>query len=123
MYQAADIVSASFSFENEILGSGTWCFSIAQSAEKDIITIMGSHGTIKFGTFADSNVVLETDKAGREEFTFDMPEHIQEHLIQLVVNDLLGKGVCPSNGISAARTNLAMEKICGSLENLSLDKL
>jgi predicted dehydrogenase len=113
-YPAADIVSASFSFENGVLGIGSWCFSIAKSAEKDKITIIGSKGIIEFSTFASSKVILETDTTGREEFNFEKPEHIQEPLIRLVVADLLGTGVCPSTGISGARTNLVMDKICNT---------
>ena len=40
-----------------------------------------------------------------------MPKHIQEPLIQTVVDDLLGKGECPSTGKSGARTNWVLEQI------------
>ncbi len=42
---------------------------------------------------------------------FEMPHHIQHHLIQTVVNDLLGKGHCPSTGETAIRTNWVMEEM------------
>ena len=40
--------------------------------------------------------------------TFDMPKHIQQPLIQTIVDELQGKGICPSTGISGARTNKIM---------------
>ena len=43
--------------------------------------------------------------------SFVMPKHIQEPLIQTVVDDLLGRGACPSTGKTAARTNLVMEQM------------
>jgi predicted dehydrogenase len=113
LYPADDIVTTAFSFESGILGNGTWCFTTANCAERDITNIVGSKGTIAFATFGDPRVILTTDEKGREEFNFEIPEHIQEPLIRLVVDDLLGTGTCPSTGVSAARTNLVMEKMCG----------
>ena len=55
-------------------------------------------------------VRLETSK-GVEEFTFPRNDPIQQPLIQLVVDELRGVGVCPSTGASAARTNWVLEKI------------
>ncbi len=115
MYAADDIVSTAFSFENGIVGNGTWCFTTANCAERDLTTIVGSKGTIEFATFSDSRVILTTDQNGREEFNFTIPEHIQEPLIRLVADDLLGQGTCPSTGVSGARTNLVMEKMCKAI--------
>ena len=39
------------------------------------------------------------------------PEHVQQPLIQTVVDELLGRGTCPSTGETAARTNRVMEAI------------
>ena len=44
-------------------------------------------------------------------FSFDLPQHIQQPLIQSVVDDLLGTGECPSTGVSGARTNRVMEQL------------
>ncbi|MEO0341725.1 MAG: gfo/Idh/MocA family oxidoreductase, partial [Bacteroidota bacterium] len=41
---------------------------------------------------------------------FELPKHIQQPLIQSIVDDLLGQGTCPSTGVSAARTNWVMEE-------------
>jgi len=110
-YPAEDIVTASFEFENGILGSGSWCFTTSKTANKDMTIIVGSKGQISYPTFGEPYVLLETDKKGQERFDFEVPKHIQYFLIESIVNELLGKGKCPSTGISAARTNWVMEQI------------
>jgi predicted dehydrogenase len=109
-YEANDIVSGSFSFESGVQGTGNWCFTAADICDIDNTTIIGSEGQISYPTFGN-RVVLNTDKQGQEEFEFDLPAHIQQPLIQLVVDDLLGKVSCPSTGVSGARTNRIMEQL------------
>jgi predicted dehydrogenase len=112
VYTAVDIVNGSFSFECGIIGTGIWCFNAAPLAETDKTTIIGTKGKIEYATFANSNVYLDSESTGKKEFLFESPIHIQEPLIQRVVNDLLGIGICPSTGVSGARTSWAMDKIC-----------
>ncbi|MEZ4829447.1 MAG: Gfo/Idh/MocA family oxidoreductase [Bacteroidia bacterium] len=93
-YAAEDIVSGSFVFENGVLGTGMWSFSVAHSAAFEETEIVGSEGKITFSYFSGAPVVLENG-SGKQEFSFDMPRHIQQPMIQSVVNDLLGKGKMP----------------------------
>ena len=109
-YLAEDIVSASYQFANGVLGTGLWCFTAHKTAEEEMTTIIGEKGQIKYQNFGDNRVVLETTD-GREVFEFDMPKHIQQPLIQSVVDDLLGVGSCPSTGETGMRTNWVMEQI------------
>jgi predicted dehydrogenase len=111
-YAADDIVSASFSFKNGVVGSGIWCFTSAPSTDKDKTTIIGSKGEIEFATFANSTVYLDSESTGKTKYHFETPMHIQEPLIRLVVNNLLGNAISPSNGITGARTSWVMEQIC-----------
>ncbi|WP_340102737.1 Gfo/Idh/MocA family protein [Rhodohalobacter sp. 8-1] len=112
LYEANDIVTGSFRFKSGVMGSGSWCFTAGDISNIDHTTIMGSKGQITYPTFDGSHVILETGQNGRKRFDFELPGHIQQPLIQSVVNDLLGTGKCPSTGISGARTNLVMEQIC-----------
>ena len=93
-----------------MLGTGSWCFTSDAVSQKDETVIVGSKGQISFTTFGDGVFRLETSTRD-ETLEFDLPEHIQEFLIRDVVNELLGRGSCPSTGDSAARTNRAMEMI------------
>ncbi len=103
-----DTVTGTCRFESGVHGAGAWCFSAFGREDRNEIT--GSKGRLIFSTFGHEPIRLETDK-GAESFPFDPPRHIQQPLIQTVVNDLLGLGVCPSTGESAARTNRVMAGI------------
>ena len=108
-YPAEDIVMGTFRFENGILGQGSWCFNAAPGDELEMTTVYGSLGKITFPFFNNYRITLH--RAGREEEVFhvDMPKHIQEPLIRTIVDELLGKGRCPSTGVSGGRTNRVME--------------
>jgi predicted dehydrogenase len=108
LYPAEDIVSASFVFESGVQGMGTWCFSTF--GELDRTEIAGSKGRITYSTFDDSTIVLETAE-GQQEFAIGYPDHIQQPLIQSVVNALNGVESCPSSGESAARTTWVMDQM------------
>lgn len=114
-YEVEDIVTASFKFESGVMGSGTWCFTTSEVGKLDLTTIIGSKGKISYPSFWETYVDLETDQGGKERFTFEMPEHIQFHLISHIVAELLGTGNSPSTGISAARTNWVMEEMTKSM--------
>jgi predicted dehydrogenase len=110
LYVVEDLVSGSFLFENEVVGSGVWCFTTGKVSEKEVVEIVGSKGQIEFSTFGDPTIVLTTDENGRKEIIIPYPQHIQQPLIQTIVNELLGNGTCPSTGVSGARTNWVLEQ-------------
>jgi hypothetical protein len=89
-------------------GVGTWCFSAFE--RRDHTEIVGSDGKIAYSTF-DAQPVVLTNSTGVTEFTIDYPAHIQQPLIQTVVDQLNGVGACPSTGESAARTSWAMDRM------------
>jgi predicted dehydrogenase len=108
-YPAEDIVSGAFRFGSGVLGQGTWCFSTSTASECEITTIIGSNGQISYPTFGDFSVTLELAGRDKEVMKFEIPKHIQQPLIQTIVDELLGKGKCPSTGVSGARTNKVLE--------------
>lgn len=110
-YQAADIISSSFVFKNEIVGSGIWCFTADEVSQKDEMTFIGSKGEIKISFFGEPKIYLNRFGSAPETFEFELPYHIQQPLIQTVVDDLLGNGLSPSTGDSAIRTNWVMEEM------------
>lgn len=107
-YPAEDIVSGTFLFESGIHGVGLWCFNAFEKYDRT--EIIGSDGIISFSTFDPSPVRLKT-VSGVEDFFIDHPEHIQQPLIQAVVDELNGRGTCPSTGVSAARTTYVMDEM------------
>ena len=72
--------------------------------------IVGSMGNISFSTFGDDPVVLARGNE-TEEFHFPRPEHIQQDMIQAVVDQLTGRGESPSTGRSAARTSRVIDAL------------
>ncbi len=107
-YEAEDIVVGSFAFENGVLGTGNWCFTSSHAGEKDEIIIDGNKGQIRFATFGKGEFTLIQDFQEPKLFHLQLPHHIQQPLIQSIVEDLLGTGSCPSTGISGARANWVM---------------
>lgn len=103
-----DTVAAAFAFGSGALGAGLWTFSGA--TREDNVEIRGSAGKLSFSTFGDDAVRWETAR-GIESFSLPNPPHIQQPLIQSIVDALRGEGKCPSTGESAARTSWVMDRI------------
>ena len=108
LYAPEDIVSATFQFESGVLGTGTWCFTAGD--KRDVTEIVGSGGRISYVTFDASPIVLETS-AGRAEFPIANPPHLQQCLIQVIVDALNGSGAAPSSGQTGARTTSVMDRM------------
>ncbi|HEX9423227.1 MAG TPA: Gfo/Idh/MocA family oxidoreductase [Pyrinomonadaceae bacterium] len=111
-YSAEDIVTGTFQFESGVHGVGSWCFTAANKC--DVTKIVGSAGEISFSTF-DAGPIMLTTAAGVSEFRVEYPQHIEQPLIQTVVDELNGNGMCPSVGESAARTSWVMDQMLGHL--------
>lgn len=106
-----DSVAMSFALPGGALGTASWNF--AGGAIEDVLEVTGTDGRITLSTFGDEPVALST-RRGDERFPFKNPYHIQQPLVQTVVDDLLGKGACPSTGESAARTSNVMDAVLAS---------
>ena len=107
-YPAEDIVTGTFRMESGVHGTGTWCFS--SFAREDRTEIVGSEGQLVLSTF-DAKPIVLTTSAGQREIALDYPPHIQQPLIQTIVDELNGKGQCSSTGETAARTSWAMDQM------------
>ena len=110
LYKADDIVVANFAFENGVLGTGSWCYTVNKEQRVDEAEIIGSKGRILFSFFEKHVIRLETE-TGSQEFVLPYLEHVQQPLIELIVQQLRGEGSCPSTGITAARTNAILDQI------------
>src|SRR5262245_159676 len=111
LYPAEDIVSGYFRFESGVQGIGVWCFTAFHQV--DVTEIVGAKGKIAFATFDSSPVVLTT-ASGRQEFALENPLHIQQPLIQTIVDELNGIGKCPSTGVTGSQTNWVMDQMLKS---------
>ncbi len=107
-YPAEDIVTGTWRFESGVQGTGAWSFTTFEAVDRT--EILGSKGRITFSTFGSEPVLLTTSH-GETEFAIEYPLHIQQPLIQSVVDDLRGESRCPSSGVSGARTSWVMDQM------------
>jgi predicted dehydrogenase len=108
LYSAEDIVSGIVRLENNILLTGTWCFTVPKGLEKDEFEIIGSEGKISFSVFGHE---IEIDNGYKKEIiNFIPPAHIQQPMIEKIVNYFLGIGKNPCSAADAIKSMLVMEQ-------------
>jgi predicted dehydrogenase len=108
LFAAEDSVGAAFTFAGGVQGAGLWWFTSAASLDRT--EILGTRGAVAFATFDDVPVRL-TVGTETTELHVPYPAHVQQELIQTVVDELHGAGRCPSTGDTAIRTTWVMERI------------
>lgn len=106
-----ETVAMSFLAGGTIPGSAAWDFASAEP--EDAFTFTGTEGRLTLSLLGDEPLVLE-NAAGRHELPRPNPPHVQQPLIQSVVDELLGRGTCPSTGASARRTSQVMDTVLSS---------
>tara|TARA_B100000809_G_scaffold263842_2_gene318074 strand:+ start:665 stop:1648 length:984 start_codon:yes stop_codon:yes gene_type:complete len=113
-YACDDTVTAAWR-HGDIAGVGSWCFVAGDGLSAEEIEIVGSDGRLSFTAFSLDQPIRLQHADQIEEFAVPPPPHVQQPLIQSVVDDLLGRGTCPSTGDSALRTAKVMDHILGSV--------
>ena len=108
-YPAEDAVSMSFLFENGIHGTGIWNF--ASYKRFDNCEIVGDKGKISFTTFDDLPIIVENKYGVVGEISIKNPKHIQQPMIESVIQELLGNDTCKSTAVSGARTSWVMDQV------------
>lgn len=110
-YSAEDIVTASLEFASGVRGTGLWSFTADRDG--DSVEIVGSNGRVVFSTFDEAPVVLDNGNVV-ESTTIPHPTHVQQPLIQTIVDQLHGSGTSPSTGETGARTSRVMDALLAS---------
>ena len=110
LYEADDIVAATFEFDSGVLGTGNWCWTVNKEQRIEETQFIGSKGKISFSYFEKYHITVETE-AGVEEHNVHFPEHVQQPLIEQIVNELRGNGKSPSTGETGARANQIIDWI------------
>ncbi len=107
-YDAEDLVTFMGTIGNHIPIQGIWAFNSFR--REDMNEIVGTKGKIQFSTFGSEPIRWITNERIRS-FDIVNPLHVQTHLIETVIDDLLGIGKAPSTGVTGARTNKVMDEI------------
>jgi predicted dehydrogenase len=110
-FDVEDTVALSFNLENGAPGVGQCCFCTNDRA--DSIVINGTDGTIELASFSPDTLTLRKGESA-ETTQHEDPTHVQINLIQSIVDQLLGRGSCPSTGESAARTAAVLDAATSS---------
>ena len=110
-YDVEDVVAMSFRTAAGVPGVASWNF--ASGVREDTIEITGTNGRMSLSTFGNEPVRLETANGVRE-FDLPNPPHVAQPLIQTVVDELRGRGTCPSTGETALRTARVMDRALDS---------
>ncbi|SDH24945.1 Predicted dehydrogenase [Pedobacter terrae] len=103
-----DLVVGNILFENGVVFSGNWCFSVAPQDEADLCIIYGSKGHINFPMFG--NKITVTTNQTTDEYTFEPLQHVQQPMIEKVVDYFLNKGQNPCSGEDALITMKLMDE-------------
>ncbi|MFT3912322.1 MAG: Gfo/Idh/MocA family oxidoreductase [Ferruginibacter sp.] len=109
IYQAADIVTGNILFDSGIVFDGLWSFAAAPGEGADTCEIIGSKGKISFAVFDHTGFSL-TINSKKELFSFDPLEHVQQPLIQKVVEYFLNEAANPSSGDDAVKLMSVMDR-------------
>jgi 1,5-anhydro-D-fructose reductase (1,5-anhydro-D-mannitol-forming) len=107
-YAVEDAVAVNFDVAGGAHGVASWNFTSA--ARDDTLRLTGTSGEITCSVLGNDPVRLETAN-GVEMIERPNPPHVAQALIQSIVDDLLGRGECPSTGESARRTSLVMDAV------------
>ena len=111
-YAVEDTLAMSFRTPAGAPGTAAWNF--AGAAKEDFFQITGTNGRLTFSTFGLEPLRLVAADGKIQEFSFEPLPHVAQPLIQTVVDELRGRGTCPSPGVSAARTTRVMDAVLAS---------
>ena len=113
LYEAEDTVAATLTLPGNIKVTGSWSFITPEPEQKDLVELTGEKGQLEFSVFSFEPIQLILP-GGEQTFTTTRPEHIQMPLIQTIVDEMNGKGTCPSTGLTAAVTSQVMDQVTGT---------
>lgn len=116
LYAVEDSVVANLEFERGVLGVGVW--NSAAHADADVVELVGDRGEMRFACFDPSPITLvraphasSVEARHTRSIEAEHPTHVQQPLIQTIVDELNGSGRCPSTGESGRRTTAVIDAI------------
>ncbi len=113
LYDTPDFVTGNIVFNNGVAFNGVWSFNVGEHSEKDCCEIIGSHGKIIFSVFGKQNITLERN--GKTEIiSFEPLQHVQQPMIEKVVEYFLDEGPNPSSAEDGAFVMQMIDQITRS---------
>jgi predicted dehydrogenase len=114
LYKTADLVTGNVLFKSGIVFNGIWSFNVDKQNEKDSCEIIGSEGKIIFSVFGKQDIAIIKNEE-TEIISFDPPKHVQQPMIEKVVEYFLGEGHNPCSAEDGAQVMLMIDKFTGSI--------
>jgi predicted dehydrogenase len=105
-YVADDLVTGNILFKSGVAFSGSWCFNAA--ANTDHCEIVGTTGSIYFSVFGGNSITV-ISKGVRNIFSFDTLQHVQQPMIEKVVQYFSGTASNPCSAAEGAEVMRIME--------------
>lgn len=96
--------------ERRIDALGTAIYNFASAVSEDVLEITGTAGRLSWACFGDGTLAITRADGRVEVERHPPPAHVHQPLIQTIVDELHGKGKCPSNALSGMRTNAIMDE-------------
>ncbi|MFZ1371089.1 MAG: hypothetical protein WAR78_11940, partial [Ferruginibacter sp.] len=98
-YAADDMVAGNILFANGIVFSGNWCFNAPGSIDR--CEIFGENGTISFSFFSSTDIEICIGEKTTN-LHFDPLQHVQQPMIEKVVQYFSGEAGNPCSGEEGA---------------------
>lgn len=112
LYETDDTVVTGFHIlKGNVYGTGIWSFSVPEFLKEDCCIITGTEGQIRFSFFSTDQPVRLKTKTQQIDFNIHHPRHVQQPLIQQVVNALRNGAHCVSTASSAIRTSKVLDEV------------
>jgi predicted dehydrogenase len=112
LYNADDVVSGNILFKTGVVFNGLWCFNVDGQNEKDSCEIAGSEGKVTFSVFGQQK--LSVTKNSETEIIFFKPlKHVQQPMIEKVVDYFLDEGPNPCSAEDGAEIMRLMDQFTG----------
>ncbi|MGI8581585.1 MAG: Gfo/Idh/MocA family protein [Chitinophagaceae bacterium] len=109
LYNADDIVTGNILFKTGVLFSGFWCFNVDENEDKDSCEIIGSKGKIQFSVFGEPKITMSVE-GKKENFLFERLQHVQQPMIEKVVDYFLDKGTNPCSAEEGVKVMELIDK-------------
>ncbi|HEY7088365.1 MAG TPA: Gfo/Idh/MocA family oxidoreductase [Tepidisphaeraceae bacterium] len=107
-----DRVAVNFRTSAGVVGAASWNF--AGSVDEERLEIDGTEARLSMEVIGHGPLKVTRGSEQVETIALADPPHVQQPLIQSVVDELLGRGTCPSSGRSGARASAVMDAALNS---------
>jgi len=112
-YLADDYVTAAIVFGNNVSFHGIWDYTVTKDKELDLCEIKGTKGILRFPIFTDGCQLIKEGQT--RELRFDPIQHVQQPMIEQVVNYFLDKGPNPCSASEAVIVMEMMDQVTGKI--------